>query len=259
MHPWCILEETPCLRSWVHHPNLYDPPQQPSASPCVLSPPTSPEPPGSHAAVASIERHDKQPPLVKQNNGAYEAMWPLSTSIWCMNLPQGWLKVDKLSVCILEICFFWQEKPQKWCINCMYWNLCLSIFCGPEIHWLPSKLQKYHGTTRDFRGGVSLILILAYWTYVYIRYVDRSEWIETLPSMNSQLKCNSFIVSSGKNSTICLFNMIHFQLKKTFQDTIFCHTHYYCNTSIVQANLSWWFHNLHPTTSWIMSSRKGKE
>ena len=113
MHPWCILEETPCLRSWVHHPNLYDPPQQPSASPCVLSPPTSPEPPGSHAAVASIERHDKQPPLVKQNNGAYEAMWPLSTSIWCMNLPQGWLKVDKLSVCILEICFFLARKTAE--------------------------------------------------------------------------------------------------------------------------------------------------
>lgn len=257
MHPWCILEETPCLRSWVHHPNLYDPPQQPSASPCVLSPPTSPEPPGSHAAVASIERHDKQPPLVKQNNGAYEAMWPLSTSIWCMNLPQGWLKVDKLSVCILEICFFGKKNRRNDASTACI-ETCVSRFfvALKSIGFL----QNYKNTMGlTFGGGVSLILILAYWTYVYIRYVDRSEWIETLPSMNSQLKCNSFIVSSGKNSTICLFNMIHFQLKKTFQDTIFCHTHYYCNTSIVQANLSWWFHNLHPTTSWIMSSRKGKE
>ncbi len=37
---------------------------------------TSNSNPGSHAAVTSIERHDKQPPLVKRNDD--EAMWPLS-------------------------------------------------------------------------------------------------------------------------------------------------------------------------------------
>lgn len=94
-------------------------------------------------------------PWWSKTTGGYEAMWPLSSSIWCMNLPQGFFVLDKLSMHPRNL-FFFQEKTRRNDASTACIETCVSRFFVARKNPLASfKNTSVMGLLWTFkRGGV---------------------------------------------------------------------------------------------------------